>query len=425
MSALENAVSVIRLPGFRRLLVSQAASEIGDWMTNVALILLVFRLLDHPAAASLVLLAKLLPRALLYPIGGLLADAFDRRALMIGADVLRAGLALSLLLVQSPDGLWWALTATALAQVLASLFNPAVMAVVPSLVPEERLGSANALLGAVRQSAFVFGPLLGAIAVGLGGVGLAFILDAATFVASALLLIGMRVVVQPAAGRQPLQIRRDLRLGWATVQASRPLLLVFGSQVLFNALIAVLNVLLVPLLVSQWRAPEELLGALYAAVGAGCLIGSLLALRVTRSQYIPVTLAMLGLIGACSLALGLSPWLWLGLVVLVITGATTLISDVTAHAAIQSSVAGDRLGRVFGLLFWMIAVGQTLGALLGWTAGSFGPGLLVIALGLAVMLAGLLLFPLQRPAGSVAALKQRAATIAARKRPVERAVTLQ
>src|SRR5687767_8326341 len=121
LDALQPTAELLRRPAYRRLLLAQAVSEVGNWLTNVALILLILRLTGHPAAAALVLLAKLAPRVLIYPFGGVLADRLDRRRLMIATDLARAGLALSLLLVQSVEGLWWALTATALMQALASL----------------------------------------------------------------------------------------------------------------------------------------------------------------------------------------------------------------------------------------------------------------------------------------------------------------
>jgi MFS family permease len=398
VDALRPTIELLRRPAYCRLLLAQAVSEVGNWLTNVALILLILRLTEHPAAAALVLLAKLIPRVLLYPFGGVLADRLDRRRLMIAADGLRAGLALSLLLVQSADGLWWALTATALAQALASLFNPAAMAVVPAVAPSERLAPANALIDLTKEIAFFVGPLIGALAVAVGGVELAFLLDAGTFVVSALLLAGLRDLPQPASTRAPLAVRRDLAEGWAIVRSQRPLMTLFAAQALFGALIATLNVLLAPLLVSHWRAPEEHLGWLYAAVGAGCMLGAALAARLTPDGYMRATLAMLGLIGLATLGIGLTPWLVPALVLLVVAGVATMAGDVASNSAIQARVADDRLGRVFGLLFWVIAIGQAAGASLGWAAGAAPPALLVAGVGLATLSAAVLLALTQRPA---------------------------
>ena len=133
VEALRPTSELLRLPAYRRLLLAQAVSEVGNWLTSVALILLIVRLTEHPAAAAWVVLAKLVPRMLIYPFGGVLADRMDRRHLMIATDLARAGLAVSLLLVQSVDGLWWALTATALTQALASL-GPVAQTARPALV---------------------------------------------------------------------------------------------------------------------------------------------------------------------------------------------------------------------------------------------------------------------------------------------------
>lgn len=407
LASLWPMLDVLRLAGFRRLLLAQAVSEVGDWLTNVALILLLFRLLEHPAAAALVLLAKLIPRVLLYPFGGLLADRLDRRWLMIAADLARAGLAASLLLVRSPEQVGWALAATALAQMLASLFNPAAMALVPHLTPPERLPAANAFLGGVKEVAFVAGPLLGALAIAAGGVELAFLLDAATFLISAALLAGLSSSAPAAGARPPLAVGRDLAEGWAVVRQQRAVAAVFVAQLLFGGLIAALNTLLVPLLVTHWSAPEAWLGGLYAAVGGGSLLGALLALRLPPAGYLRVTLAMLGLIGAAALGLGLVPWLWAALVLLAVAGVATMVGDVAASSAIQAGVDSDRLGRVFGLLFWTIAIGQACGAGAGWAAGAITPAWLVTGLGLAtIAAAGLLAAALKSTGAPVADLKE-------------------
>jgi hypothetical protein len=329
------------------------------------------RLTGHPAAAALVLLAKLAPRVLIYPFGGVLADRLDRRRLMIVTDLARAGLALSLLMVQTVDGLW--------------------------------LAPANALIDAAKEIAFFVGPLIGALAVTAGGVELAFVLDAGTFAVSAVLLAGLRDIPRPEAARAPLAVRRDLAEGWAAVRSQRPLLALFAAQVLFGTLIAALNVLLAPLLVTHWSAPDTLLGWLYAAVGAGCLLGALAATRLTPAGYIRATLTTLGLIGLATLGLGLLPWLAPALALLVVIGVANMVGDVASYSAIQGSVADDQLGRVFGLLFWVIAVGQVAGAGLGWAAGSSPPALLIAALGVATVGAAVLLALTQRPASAPAA----------------------
>jgi hypothetical protein len=381
------------LGGYRRVLLAQSVSEIGNWLTNIALIVLVLQLTDHPAAAALILLTKLVPRVLVYPVGGVLADRFDRRWLMIAADLARAGLAASLLLARAPDQLWWVLTATALAQVLTSVYNPAAMALVPGLVPAPRLASANALLGAVKEMAFFIGPLLGALALAAGGVDLAFGLDAGTFLLSAVLLAGLRGSGRPAAVRAVRAVRRDLAEGWAVVRQSRVVQVLFAAQVLYGSLIAALNVLLVPLLVTHWHAPEALLGVLYGAVGGGSRRGAALALRLVPAHFVRTTLAMAILMGIVTVGLGLVPWVWPAVLLLFVSGIAVMVGDVASNTAIQDGVADQCLGRVFGLLFWAVAVGQAGGAALGWLAVTWPPALLITVLGLTTVIAsGLLAF---------------------------------
>jgi len=121
------------------------------------------------------------------------------------------------------------------------------------------------------------------------------------------------------------------------------------AQVLFGGLITTLNALLIPLLVTHWAQPEELLGLLYGAVAAGSLVGAALAARLAPAGYLRATLAALALIGVTTAALGMVPWLGPALGLLVIIGFATMVGEVVAASAIQTIVDNDRLGRVFGI----------------------------------------------------------------------------
>ena len=380
-------LDLLRHGAFRRLLLAQGVSEVGDWFTNVALMLLLYQLLGHPGAAALVLFAKLVPRALVYPFGGLMADRLDRRQVMAWTCLARGGLALSLLLAQSPDHVWWVLLATSFSQALASVFNPTTMAALPTVVPKERLGQANSLIGMAKEIAFLAGPVLGVGIMTLGGIHLAFVVDAGTFVVAALLLSRLKLVASGQPTRASARPRHDLLIGWRVIRDHAGLRVVFAAQVLAGTMIAALNALLVPLLVLHWRAPDTLLGLLYGAIGAGCLIGSFIIMRLDAKRHVSAVLAALGLMGLTAFSLGLAPWLWSGVILLVVAGVATMVGDVAASSHIQATVDGDRLGRVFGLLFWMFALGQAIGAGIGWFASTISPGLLIIGLSVVLLAA--------------------------------------
>lgn len=380
---------------FRLLFAGQAVSQFGDWLNQVALIVLVYQLTGQQTAVALIVLAQLAPRALLLPFGGVLADRYPKRRLMLATDLMRALLAASLLLVTTARGLWWAIVAVLLMQGLAAVFNPARSAAIPALVPTDQLGAANAVNGLAGQIAFFFGPALGGLFVALWGVGAVFAINAGTFLFSALLLWRMRLVEPPRTGVARGTVGRDLREGWAVVVPSAPLRLLFGALFLSAAIATSLKVLLVALLAGPLHRPPEDLGLLMTLVGLGTLAGTALALRLLpRLTVIPlITLVALVLV-LDTAVIGATHSFTVVAGALFVNGALSMTNELVAETTLQRLVPADCLGRVFGLLFWTMALGQAVGALGGGALPRFfGPSgaILAFSAGSALVLATLVL----------------------------------
>ena len=351
---------------FRLLFTGQLVSQFGDWINRVALLILAYRLTGQGIAVALVLLAQLLPRVIMSPFGGVLADRYPKRRLMLLTDLLRAGLAASLVFVNSVAGLWWAVVAVVLLHLLASIFNPARNAATPALVPPEGLGAANALNNGSAQLALFLGPALGGGLVALFGVDVVFLINAATFIFSAALIWLMRLPEPSHRGLTPGALGRDLREGWATIVERRPLLLLCG-YIFIGSIVAIgLNVLLVGLLDTSLGQPTERLGLLLTSVGLGMLVGAVPALALYQ-RFAPLPLALVVTFGVIltMVAIGATRSFAIVAVALFANGVLTAISDVVIVTTAQSSVPEDRRGRVMGLIFWINALGQAVGALGG------------------------------------------------------------
>src|SRR2546426_643457 len=156
-------------PAFARLFAAQLISFAGDWFATVAVLGLALEVTGSPVVASLFLVVQTGLFALASPVAGVLADRFDRRRLMVGADLLRVPVALSFLLARDASTLWIAFVAAGLLAIGASLFEPTSSASLPNLVDDEDLPAANVLIGSAWGTMLAVGAALrGVVAATLG-----------------------------------------------------------------------------------------------------------------------------------------------------------------------------------------------------------------------------------------------------------------
>src|SRR4051794_8131090 len=171
---------------FRNLLAGQFISELGNWFNFIAGLGLV-RLVSgaSPTAAGIFFVARLLPFALMSPIAGTFVDRFSRRTVMIASDLIRAVVALSFLLVHDADQLWIAYLATVVLHTTGAFFEGAKNAAAPNLTGKEGLLAGTALLFSTRFLLMAVGSALGGWASAAFGYHVAFLINAASFLASA------------------------------------------------------------------------------------------------------------------------------------------------------------------------------------------------------------------------------------------------
>ena len=279
------------------LLSGSTISQSGDWLYNVALAVYVF---DRTGSAGWVAAAtvlRLVPYVVLAPIGGVIADRFDRRSVMIWSDVLRALSMGALAAVAAADGPILAVTLLAFATTaFGTAYVPAMMAVTPTLVGEDDLAAANALNMLVDNLTIVVGPAVGAALLAVTSPVFAFTVNALTFLAPALLLtIGLKRVERPRdetteVSWHPGAFAAHLAEGAREVSKSA------GARVLAGFLLGTAfvygtqTVLLV--LVSDERLGTEArgYGYLLGALGAGGVIAAPLVNRLASGRKLAPTL---------------------------------------------------------------------------------------------------------------------------------------
>jgi MFS family permease len=264
---------------FRLLWLSQAGSTIGDRLVLVALALYVNQI-GTPTDVGIVLAAQMIPFVALLLIGGVWADRLPRHRVMLVSDLARGALhaLLAALILTGAAEVWQIAVIEALYGAAHAFFRPAYSGLVPQTVPDELLQEANAATFMTNNVASFAGPALAAALVLTIGAGAAFVLDAATFVASALLLLRMRPRERgtPAA-RAPML--SELADGWREVR-SRPwlgLIVVSASVGLMVALSPFQA--LGPEIAEDVFGEAAVYGLVNALFGAGSILGSVIALR--------------------------------------------------------------------------------------------------------------------------------------------------
>ena len=351
----------LRFRDFRLLWTGMTLSLFGDGVLLVALAWQAYELSNSPAAMSFVGVALTVPQIVLVLFGGVVSDRFDRRALMLAADAAR-GACLAVLAWLSLSGtlaLWHLVAFAAVYGAASAFFMPAFDALVPQLVPEERLTEANALDQFVRPAMlWLTGPAAGGVLIGTAGVGWAFALDAATFAVSAVCLLRMGRV--PREESEPLSVRAavtELREGFTFVRRQPWLWATFVAATFTYLLFLGPTEVLLPYLVkNELGGDARDLGLILAAGGVAALVAALvigqtgLPRRTMTFTYLAWALATFAVAGY-----GLAHTRWQAM------GAAALIAGFEALGAVawtttkQRLVPAELLGRVSSF-DWFISI---------------------------------------------------------------------
>src|SRR5262245_47049420 len=203
----------LRATGFRRLALGQTVSGLGDWMATIALMVLVLDLSGSSAAVGGVLVLRLMPALAAGPLVARIVRRWDRKSTMLAMDAVRAGIVLAIPVIHA---LWWVYLCSFLLELAGLVFLPARDATVPGLARPDSLPLAHGVIPAPSYGAIPFGALMFGVVSWLGGGGVpatVFVLDAATFVVS-YVLISHLTLGDHAGGAAPEDARfRDaLRL---------------------------------------------------------------------------------------------------------------------------------------------------------------------------------------------------------------------
>lgn len=360
--------TALRHRDFRRLIGALAVSQAGDWLYNVALLVFVYDRTHSVVWVSITTAVRVLPVVVLSPLGGVLADRFDRRGLMILADLARAvlmGLLTVVVLLGWPVVL--APVLAGLATVVSSVYAPSTAASTQRLVPADELPGANAVRAIVGPACVVGGPAVGALLLALTGSAALFAINAATFVLSALLVASTRpgpafAPVAADGGREGLL--EQLGAGVRELKRHPVVIRFVGADILCSVVYGAETVLLV-LVSRQLGWGDHGYGLLLAATGAGGVVGTALVGRLARFSRVAriVGVALLAA-GAPLVLLAAAPTIALAMLLCAVNGAGSLIVEVFAETALQQQLDEEVFGRAYGFAFPASIAGIVVGSLI-------------------------------------------------------------
>jgi MFS family permease len=378
---------------FRLLWLGQLVSQSGSTMQQAAIFWHVALLVDEDRkglALGMVGLCRLAPVVAFSLVSGVVADAVDRRRLMLATQTAMAlvAAALAALTFHGLDTVWPVYALAALSAAAGSFDGPARQSLIPSLVPRAHLPNAIGLNTIMSQSASVLGPSIGGIVIATLGVGWAYALNAASFLAVIAALALMRSVPRPAgqAARIGLRAARD---GLAFVFASpliRSTLLLDFFATFFSSATALLPIFAQDILAVGAHG----YGWLYAAPAAGALLASGVLVRwVDRIEHRGrVLLAAVFCYGVATVGFGLSRTFWLSYLCLAGTGAADTVSVVIRHVIRQLETPDHLRGRAVGVSMLFFVGGPQLGEMeAGLVANWLGATVSVVTGGIGCLLA--------------------------------------
>ena len=360
----------LREKPFRRLWTGQTITVVGAQMTLTVVPFQVFTVTHSSLAVGLTSIVALVPLIVFGLLGGAIADAVDRRVLLLitsGGTAVASGLLLAQALLPGPGHLWVLWVLTAVESGLTAVNSPTRSAAIPALVGPGKVAAANALNFTVQQAGVIVGPLLGGFLIEAGGLPITYAIDTAGFLVAMLLLRGLPSLHPVgAAVRQRLSLVaafRGVLEGFAFLRTQPVLLMTFVVDI--TAMLFGWPRAVIPQLAeTTFASSANALGWLSAGISIGSLLMGLVSGWITRvDRQGAVVLLAICVWGVAVALFGLSHSLFWAVFWLAVAGAGDLISAVLRSSMLQTAAPDDMRGRMQGVFTVVVAGGPRLGDL--------------------------------------------------------------
>src|SRR3954454_19415507 len=365
-AARRDFAGVVRNADLRRLELAWASSIVSTWAYSIAVVVFAYSQ-GGATAVGIVGLLRWVAAGIVSPFAALLADRYDRRAVMVGSDLLRAAmmaLAAAAVVLDAPAGVVYLLAT--LVAIAGTPFRPAEAALTPQLVhtPDE-LGAANVVASAIESVGIFVGPAIGGLLLSATSVSTTFTVTAGGVVLSAVLLVRIGGGVTSPSGDvdDGGDVRAELLAGARAVFGNRTVALLVGLFAAQTFVDGLLGVLIAVVALGYLHGGAATVGWLNAASGIGGILGAVVAGgvlgrgRVARRLVIEVILfgLPLALLAGCRSEA-------FALLLLAVVGVGNTLADVSGMTLLQRVTPPAVVGRVFGVLESVLLLTVALGA---------------------------------------------------------------
>lgn len=352
----------------RQLWFAQIVSELGDWLNFVALIQIIKQFSGSAQASGLLIILQMMPLVIFSPFSGALADRFDRRKIMIVADLLRAGVVLGLLTIHKADQLWLLYLLSAMQFSLTAFFEPARSALLPNLAKGEELIQANALTGVTWSIILALGGALGGIISDLFGNQIAFLVDSATFLLSAGILLRLNVEAKPQSdNKETKQIKDTSFLAVVPYLRARPqvlaVMLIKSGICLTGGGVFLLSVVYGQQIFPIGKDGSISVGILYGVHGLGAVIGAALTGHLSKASTrnaLNLTLIAFALRGIFFSFWAVSLNIWFAAISILSVAACGSFLWVISTTLLQKFTDDEIRGRLFALEHAFLTLSMTV-----------------------------------------------------------------
>ncbi len=375
---------------FRLFLSGQFVSAIGTWMNFTATGWLVWQLTRSGSALGINSALQFGPMLLLGAFGGVLADRFDKRRILLTTQSLYAmvSITLAVLVATNVIELWMVFCLSIVSGLITAIDNPSRQSFYVEMVGESSLTNAVSLNSAAFTGARVVGPAIAGLVIASAGMAWCFGLDAASFLFVLAALLAMRPAEfhrQPRSTRERGHLMAGLRYIWTTPELRRPLVVlavmftfVFNWQVLMPLLAEV-----------TFNAGPREFGLLSAAAGVGAFIGAVTTAHANRVPVMNSLRTFCVFVGLSMFLVAIAPTLPLAMVAMVPLGYAAMCFMITGNTMLQLNARPQARGRVMAL-YGIVFLGSTpIGApIAGWLGQVLGPRLEFAVMGVVAIAVG-------------------------------------